>query len=196
MGQVGPPGHRACSESALVPRDPSPSAEASLPMASTTPSWPQWRRAPASPAACEWGLRVLKAQGATGSSECMCSGAITGTGTRERQYSAGMGHSCVGGVAKGGGCAAEGEAVPQDAVTVCCSCRGRGCEERVLGMPGAGPWLRSGMHCRREQKHSQWEFPDWIPVAHRWRCLSDRYHGSREGAGPEEMWGRSQQCVR
>ncbi|NXB57926.1 TF3C2 factor, partial [Struthidea cinerea] len=25
----------------------------------------------------------------------------------------------------------------------------------------------------REQKHSQWEFPDWIPVAHRWTCLSD-----------------------
>ncbi|XP_031959964.1 general transcription factor 3C polypeptide 2 isoform X3 [Corvus kubaryi] len=25
----------------------------------------------------------------------------------------------------------------------------------------------------REQKHSQWEFPDWIPVAHRWMCLSD-----------------------
>ncbi|NXP42316.1 TF3C2 factor, partial [Leiothrix lutea] len=31
----------------------------------------------------------------------------------------------------------------------------------------------------REQKHSQWEFPDWIPVAHRWTCLSDRYRGSR-----------------
>lgn len=42
-----------------------------------------------------------------------------------------------------------------------------------------GLWLRSGMHCRREQKHSQWEFPDWIPVAHRWTCLSDRYRGSR-----------------
>ncbi|XP_068868081.1 general transcription factor 3C polypeptide 2 isoform X2 [Aphelocoma coerulescens] len=27
----------------------------------------------------------------------------------------------------------------------------------------------------REQKHSQWEFPDWIPVAHRWMCLSDRF---------------------
>ncbi|XP_053795716.1 general transcription factor 3C polypeptide 2 isoform X3 [Vidua chalybeata] len=27
----------------------------------------------------------------------------------------------------------------------------------------------------REQKHSQWEFPDWIPVAHRWTCLSDRF---------------------
>lgn len=40
-------------------------------------------------------------------------------------------------------------------------------------------WLRSGMPCRREQKHSQWEFPDWIPVAHRWTCLSDRYRGSR-----------------
>ncbi|NXC24459.1 TF3C2 factor, partial [Campylorhamphus procurvoides] len=25
----------------------------------------------------------------------------------------------------------------------------------------------------REQKHSQWEFPDWIPVAHGWTCLSD-----------------------
>ncbi|XP_039243412.1 general transcription factor 3C polypeptide 2 isoform X2 [Pipra filicauda] len=25
----------------------------------------------------------------------------------------------------------------------------------------------------REQKHSQWEFPDWIPMAHRWTCLSD-----------------------
>ncbi|XP_071403781.1 general transcription factor 3C polypeptide 2 isoform X3 [Pithys albifrons albifrons] len=25
----------------------------------------------------------------------------------------------------------------------------------------------------REQKHSQWEFPDWIPVAHGWMCLSD-----------------------
>ncbi|NXK68788.1 TF3C2 factor, partial [Sylvietta virens] len=25
----------------------------------------------------------------------------------------------------------------------------------------------------REQKHSQWEFPDWIPEAHRWTCLSD-----------------------
>lgn len=47
LGQVGAPGLRACSESALVPRDPSPSAEASPPMASTTPSWPQWRRAPA-----------------------------------------------------------------------------------------------------------------------------------------------------
>lgn len=33
--------------------------------------------------------------------------------------------------------------------------------------------------CRREQKHSQWEFPDWIPVAHRWTRLSDRYRGSR-----------------
>ncbi|NWI86993.1 TF3C2 factor, partial [Pitta sordida] len=25
----------------------------------------------------------------------------------------------------------------------------------------------------REQKHSQWEFPDWIPVEHKWMCLSD-----------------------
>uniref|UniRef100_A0A674HQK3 General transcription factor 3C polypeptide 2 n=1 Tax=Taeniopygia guttata TaxID=59729 RepID=A0A674HQK3_TAEGU len=25
----------------------------------------------------------------------------------------------------------------------------------------------------RELKHSQWEFPDWIPVAHGWTCLSD-----------------------
>ncbi|NXG24773.1 TF3C2 factor, partial [Grallaria varia] len=25
----------------------------------------------------------------------------------------------------------------------------------------------------REQKYSQWEFPDWIPVAHGWTCLSD-----------------------
>lgn len=61
-----------------------------------------------------------------------------------------------------------------------------------------GGWmarLRSGTSCRREQKHSQWEFPDWIPVAHKWTCLSDRYHGSREGAGtkkngagPSSVW--------
>lgn len=72
---------------------------------------------------------------------------------------------------------------------------GGGCEEGVLDMPGAGPWLRSGMHCRRELKHSQWEFPDWIPVAHGWTCLSDRYPGSREGAEPKEKWGRSQQWL-
>lgn len=93
LGQAGPPrgswehlGRRGqprpdalagpCSESALVPRGPSPSAEASLPMASTTPSWPQWRSAPASPAACEWGLEeVLGGSGwATGSGGCWCPG--------------------------------------------------------------------------------------------------------------------------
>ncbi|KAK2511970.1 Gtf3c2 [Columba guinea] len=25
----------------------------------------------------------------------------------------------------------------------------------------------------RDQQHSQWEFPDWIPLAHKWTCLSD-----------------------
>ncbi|KAM6432735.1 general transcription factor 3C polypeptide 2 [Rhynochetos jubatus] len=25
----------------------------------------------------------------------------------------------------------------------------------------------------REQKHSQWEFPEWIPLAHQWTCLSE-----------------------
>ncbi|XP_010000076.1 PREDICTED: general transcription factor 3C polypeptide 2 [Chaetura pelagica] len=25
----------------------------------------------------------------------------------------------------------------------------------------------------RDQKHSQWEFPDWIPSAHKWTCLSE-----------------------
>lgn len=40
--------------------------------------------------------------------------------------------------------------------------------------------------CRRDQKYSQWEFPDWIPLAHKWTCLSERYHQSsvgREGLG-------------
>ncbi|XP_074717248.1 general transcription factor 3C polypeptide 2 isoform X3 [Strix uralensis] len=32
----------------------------------------------------------------------------------------------------------------------------------------------SGLTCSlREQKFSQWEFPDWIPLAHKWTCLSD-----------------------
>lgn len=63
FGQAGSarwgPLARSCAESALVPRDPSPSAEALLPTASPTLSWSQWRSAPASPAACEcraWGL--------------------------------------------------------------------------------------------------------------------------------------------
>ncbi|NXX76021.1 TF3C2 factor, partial [Urocolius indicus] len=25
----------------------------------------------------------------------------------------------------------------------------------------------------RDQKYSQWEFPDWIPLAHKWTCLSE-----------------------
>ncbi|XP_061846350.1 general transcription factor 3C polypeptide 2 [Colius striatus] len=25
----------------------------------------------------------------------------------------------------------------------------------------------------RDQKYSQWEFPDWIPLAHKWMCLSE-----------------------
>ncbi|XP_075271269.1 general transcription factor 3C polypeptide 2 isoform X4 [Opisthocomus hoazin] len=25
----------------------------------------------------------------------------------------------------------------------------------------------------RDQKHSQWEFPSWIPLAHKWTCLSE-----------------------
>ncbi|XP_033916911.1 general transcription factor 3C polypeptide 2 isoform X2 [Melopsittacus undulatus] len=27
----------------------------------------------------------------------------------------------------------------------------------------------------REQKYSQWEFPDWIPLVHNWTCLSERF---------------------
>ncbi|XP_068251910.1 general transcription factor 3C polypeptide 2 isoform X2 [Nyctibius grandis] len=27
----------------------------------------------------------------------------------------------------------------------------------------------------RDQKHSQWEFPEWIPLAHEWTCLSERF---------------------
>lgn len=42
------------------------------------------------------------------------------------------------------------------------------------------------IRCRRDQKYSQWEFPDWIPLEHKWTCLSERYHWSsvgREGLG-------------
>ncbi|NXY88741.1 TF3C2 factor, partial [Alcedo cyanopectus] len=32
----------------------------------------------------------------------------------------------------------------------------------------------SSLTCNlRDQKHSQWEFPDWIPLAHTWTCLSE-----------------------
>ncbi|KAM6405655.1 general transcription factor 3C polypeptide 2 isoform 2-T2 [Pluvialis apricaria] len=27
----------------------------------------------------------------------------------------------------------------------------------------------------RDQKYSQWEFPDWIPLVHKWTCLSERF---------------------
>uniref|UniRef100_A0A669Q518 General transcription factor 3C polypeptide 2 n=1 Tax=Phasianus colchicus TaxID=9054 RepID=A0A669Q518_PHACC len=43
--------------------------------------------------------------------------------------------------------------------------------------PAVGPSIVSadvhGIPCRREQVHSQWEFPDWIPLAHNWTCLSE-----------------------
>ncbi|EOA93731.1 General transcription factor 3C polypeptide 2 [Anas platyrhynchos] len=29
------------------------------------------------------------------------------------------------------------------------------------------------IRCRREQKYSRWEFPDWIPLVHKWTCLSE-----------------------
>ncbi|XP_037248571.1 general transcription factor 3C polypeptide 2 isoform X2 [Falco rusticolus] len=28
----------------------------------------------------------------------------------------------------------------------------------------------------RDQKYSQWEFPDWIPLVHKWTCLSERFN--------------------
>ncbi|XP_064002552.1 general transcription factor 3C polypeptide 2 isoform X1 [Pogoniulus pusillus] len=32
----------------------------------------------------------------------------------------------------------------------------------------------SSLTCNlRDQQHSQWEFPDWIPLAHKWMCLSE-----------------------
>lgn len=38
--------------------------------------------------------------------------------------------------------------------------------------------------------NSQWEFPDWIPLAHNWMHLSERYGGQRqEGRGC--VWGHS-----
>lgn len=46
------------------------------------------------------------------------------------------------------------------------------------------------IRCRREQKYSRWEFPDWIPLVHKWTCLSERYRQRhREGEGPEGTCG-------
>lgn len=54
------------------------------------------------------------------------------------------------------------------------------------GRGWAGLSLMSGHPCRRDQKYSQWEFPDWIPLVHNWTCLSERYHWS--SARRERGW--------
>ncbi|XP_009325190.1 PREDICTED: general transcription factor 3C polypeptide 2 [Pygoscelis adeliae] len=47
-----------------------------------------------------------------------------------------------------------------------------------MSSAGAGPGSGAAadvwrIRCRRDQKYSQWEFPDWIPLAHKWTCLSE-----------------------
>lgn len=68
-----------------------------------------------------------------------------------------------------------------------------GCRDRGLPLLQAGPGLGSGavaevwhICCRRDQKYSQWEFPDWIPLAHKWTCLSERY--CQSSVGRERGW--------
>lgn len=34
--------------------------------------------------------------------------------------------------------------------------------------------LPSGCLCRRDRNYSPWEFPDWIPLAHKWTFLSEK----------------------
>lgn len=143
LGRGGSPLASSCPDSTLIPRDPSPCAAVLLPMASTIPSWPRWRSAPASPTACEWGWRAV--------------GHLRSMGTSPHP-----------------GGPSRWPHVGQD--------------------PAAGPSRVGadvrGIPCRREQVHSQWEFPDWIPLAHNWMHLSERYCGQRR-EGRSCVWGHS-----
>lgn len=213
LGRLGQPGWgplaRSCAESALVPRDPSPSAEALLPTASPTPSWPRWRSAPASPAACEcraWGLGgglgwlwwvvvsvvVAIGAGTEGSyQEQQCAaGTCWGQHGNPLIWGSSHPHRCAAPAwGRAWGCAGSGWS--WGALSRAGVCRG---QDRAGHEPHGAAGEQGGdaryIRCRREQKYSRWEFPDWIPLVHKWTCLSERYRQRhREGEGPEGTCG-------
>lgn len=75
-------------------------------------------------------------------------------------------------------------------------CRGQdGAGHEPHGAAGEQGGDARYIRCRREQKYSRWEFPDWIPLVHKWTCLSERYcQRHREGEGPEGTRGTEGMC--
>lgn len=219
FGQAGSarwgPLARSCAESALVPRDPSPSAEALLPTASPTLSWSQWRSAPASPAACEcraWGLgEGLGWLRRAVVSVVVAIGARTGGSYQEHQCAAGTcwgqhGNRLISASSRPHRCAAPawgrvwglgpGAWMELGALSRAGVCRGQdGAGHEPHGAAGEQGGDACYIRCRREQKYSRWEFPDWIPLVHKWTCLSERYcQRHREGEGPEGTHGTEGTC--